>query len=280
MFEIVFYNNKGSVLFGGGKSSSRWHIIEVDGLGLPGKSYKTCIYENCVGQETVNLHTNARTITLKGDFFMSNGYVNEYKNVLSILDKEGVLEIRNMGMVRRINGYCTQFLPLEKKGEYLPFTIQFVCDTPYFESEPAFEVPVFKIIPKLDCDFTFPGMFSERITKRNVYINSNAETEPIIIINTGSNPNGILQIFNYTSGESLKINYEPLSNEYITVDVKNRKIFNQNGDNLLNYLADESFFDGFHLYPGDNEIEVTLGTANTELEVILRYNECFLEAAI
>ena len=280
MFEIIFYNSRGRVVFGGGKSDSRWRIIEADGLGLSGKSYKTCTYENYPGQETVKAHTNARTITLKGDFFMGSGYLNEYKNVLSVLDKDGVLEILSRGTAVRINGYCTQFFPLEKKGEYLPFTVQFVCDEPYFESATAFEVPVFKTVAKLDCDFTFPGMFSERITRRNVYINSNAETEPVIIINAGRNPNGILHIFNHTTGESLNINYEPLNNEYITVDVKNRRIFNQNGNNLLNYLADDSFFDGFHLYPGDNEIEVTIGTANTELEVTLRYNEQFLEAAI
>ena len=48
--------------------------------------------------------------------------------------------------------------------------------------------------------------------------------------------------------------------------------------NLLHYLADESFFSGFHLYPEDNDIEVNIGAANTELEVMLRYNERFLEA--
>lgn len=278
MFEMVFYNSIGSVVFGGGKSNSAWRVIEAEGLGLSGKSYKSCTYDNYPGQEIVNVHTNARTITLKGDFFMQSDYLDTYREALSVLDKKGVFEIRNAGTALRINAYCTQFLPLEKKGSYMPFTVQFVCDDPYFESASAYEIPVFKVVPLLDRDFTFPGMFSERITSRNVYISSNAEIEPVIIINTGQNPNGILHILNHTSGESLNINYEPLSNEYITVDVKNRRIFNQNGDNLLNYLDDDSFFDGFHLYPGNNEIEVNIGSANTELEVILRYNERFLEA--
>lgn len=278
MFEIIFYNSCGSVVFGGGKTESRWRIIEADGLGLSGKSYKSCTFENCPGQETVYVHNNARTITLKGDFFMGQEYINDYKNALSVLDKEGVLEIRTRGDAVRIKAYCTQFMPLEKKGVYLPFTVQFVCDEPYFESADGYEVPVYKTVPKLSSEFEFPGAFSERITRRNVYINSSAETEPMIIINTGRNPGGILHIQNHTSGEHLDINYEPLSSECITVDVKNRKIFNQNGDNLLNYLADDSFFDGFHLYPGDNDIEVSIGTANTELEVMLVYNERFLEA--
>lgn len=278
MFEIVFYNDKGSVTFGGGRSESNWRVIETDGLGLSGKSYTSCIFENSIGQETVNVHINARTITLNGDFFMTENYKSEYKAALTTLDKDGILEVRSVDGNLRIKAYCTQFLPLPKKGEYLPFTVQFVCDEPYFESSEAYEVPIFKTIPRLNSEFVFPDMFSERITRRNIFISSNAETEPVIIINSGRNPSGCLHIKNHTSGESLTINYEPLSDEFITVDVKNRKIFNQNGENLLSYLADDSFFDGFHLYPGDNDIEVTIGTANTELEVFLRYNERFLEA--
>ena len=278
MFEIIFYNSCGSVVFGGGRSESRFKIIEADGLGLSGKSFKSCIFENSVGQKTVDVHDNARTITLKGDFFIGGDYLDDYKEAFAVFDKEGVLEIRHRGGAFRIKAYCTQFLPLEKKGEYMPFTIQFVCDEPYFESAAGYEVPIFKTIGRLDSDFEFPGMFSERITRRNVYISSNARTEPVITIKTGREPSGVLHIQNHTSGEQLDINYEPLSREYITVDVKNRKIFNQNGDNLLTYLANDSFFDGFHLFPGDNDVEVRIGTANIELEVMLRYNECFLEA--
>lgn len=278
MFKITFYNDKGSIIFGGGRSQSNWRIIETDGLGLSGKSYKSCIYENFAGQETVNAHRNARTITLKGDFFMAENYKSEYRTALSVLDREGILEIWQSGINRRIKAYCVQFLPLEKKGSYLPFTVQFVCDEPYFESAATFEIPIYKTIPLLRREFTFPGMFSLRITRQNIFLTSSAETEPVIIINAGRNPNGYLHIQNHTSGESLTINYEPLSGEFITVDVKNRRIFNQDGDNLLSYLSDDSFFDGFHLYPGDNDIEVSIGTANTELEVALRYNEKFLEA--
>ena len=278
MFRIVFYNDIGSVTFGGKASEGNWRIIEADGLGLAGKSYKSCVFENSVGQETVSRRTNARTVTLNGDFLMDGDYKSEYREALAVLDKEGTLEVSDEGGNRRISAYCVQFLPLLKKGNFLPFTVQFVCDNPYFESAEAYEIPIYKIIPRLSGDFVFPNAFSEQITRRNVFISSNAETEPVIIINSGRNPSGYLHIKNHTSDEAITINYEPLSDEFITVDVKNRRIFNQNGDNLLQYLADDSFFDGFLLYPGDNDIEVSIGAANTELEVFLRYNERFLEA--
>lgn len=278
MFEIIFYNSRGSIVFGGGKSESRWRIIEADGLGLSGKSYKSCTFSGFAGQETVEVHRNARTVTLKGDFFMEAESLTELKEALNVLDADGIFEVRKGGEARRIKAYCTQFLPLEKKGKYLLFTVQFICDEPYFESACGYEVPIYKTVALLDCDFQFPAAFSQRITRRNVFITSTVGIEPIITINAGRNPSGALQIMNHTSGESLKINYEPLSGDCITVDVKNRKIFNQSGDNLLHYLADESFFNGFHLYPEDNDIEVNIGAANTELEVMLRYNERFLEA--
>ena len=103
MFEMVFYNSIGSVVFGGGKSNSAWRVIEAEGLGLSGKSYKSCTYDNYPGQETVNVHTNARTITLKGDFFMQSDYLDTYREALSVLDKKGVFEIRNAGTALRIN---------------------------------------------------------------------------------------------------------------------------------------------------------------------------------
>ena len=280
MFRMIFYNDKGSVTFGGGASESNWRIIEAEGLGLSGKSYKSCVYEDSIGQETVDVAVNARTITLKGDFFMGENYRQEYKAALSVFDSEGTLELAEQEGDLRIKAYCTQFLPLLRKGNYIPFTIQFVCDKPYFESAEAYEIPIYRVVPMLNSSFTFPGVFSTRLTGRNVFISSDAETEPTIIIQAGANPGGYLEIMNRTSGESLNINYEPLSEEFITVDVKNRKIYNQNGDSLLHYLADDSFFDGFHLYPGDNDIEVRIGDSNEELKVFLRYNENFLEAVI
>ena len=117
MFEIIFYNSCGSVVFGGGRTESRFKIIEADGLGLSGKSYKSCTFENCPGQETVNVHTNARTITLKGDFFMGREYADDYKNALSVLDKEGTLEVRYEGSKpRKILITETEWLEIQARN--------------------------------------------------------------------------------------------------------------------------------------------------------------------
>ena len=59
---------------------------------------------------------------------------------------------------------------------------------------------------------------------------------------------------------------------------KNRKIYNQDGENLLKYLADDCFFDGFHLYPGNNDIEVINYNVNAEISVDCRYANRYSEA--
>jgi len=62
------------------------------------------------------------------------------------------------------------------------------------------------------------------------------------------------------------------------VDIKNRKIYNQNGENLLRYLADDSFFDGFHFFPGINDIEVINRNVNTGITVTCCFANRYSEA--
>lgn len=278
MFKITFYNDKGSVVFGGGTSQSNFKIIKADGLGLIKKNYVTAYYENTYGGETVSKQVMQRTITLCGDFFLGDNYCEEYSNALYVLNSEGVMEIEYGIVRRRIGARCTELIEGERQGHFLPFTIQFVCDNPYFESSEQIETALYKVFPNLNSEFSFPGAFSVRVAERNIFIESNAETEPIFLINTGENPTGSLEIINNTSGEKLKINYESLPNENIVIDVKNKKIYNQNGDNLLSCLSDDSFFDGFHLYPGDNVCEVRLDSGTLDLQVFVRYRENYVGA--
>lgn len=275
--KITFYNEVGSVVFGGGKTSSRFKIIEIDGLGFCGKSYDFVSYYNTDGQDTISEKIMPRTVTIKGDFEFSDN-TEEFAEALSVLNKKGTLEVESGNIKRKIDARCTDFLQGERQGKFLPFSIQFICDEPYFESSTAYMVPVYRTIPNINSEFSFPDYFSKRISRRNLFIDSNAETEPIFLIVAGNNPIGEMEIVNHTSGERLKINYEPFSNDYITVDVKNRKIYNQAGESLISYLSDDSFFDGFHLYPGDNDVEVLIGTANDKLDVVCKYNNKYLEA--
>ena len=104
--------------------------------------------------------------------------------------------------------------------------------------------------------------------------------EPVffISIDKGVSGENLLVIKNHTSGESLTFDYGGVMGEFITVDTKRRKIYNQEGTNLIKYLADDSFFDGFHLHPGNNDVEVINRNVNTGISVKCSYANRYCEA--
>ncbi len=278
MFVIKFYNDIGTITFGGGSAEGAWRLTACDGLALPGKSFTVCRYAGCDGQTTVSARKNARTITLTGDFYTGDGQIDAYAKAMTVLGESGTLEVGIGGKTRRTAAECASFTERGHEGAYRLFAVQFVCDNPYFESGEACEVLVYRTIPLLDGGFAFPGKFSERISRRIIVNSGDCAAEPTIFINAGHNPTGTIAIINHTSGEKLSLNYEPLADEVITIDTSLRKITGADGENLLNYLSDDSFFDGFHLMPGDNDIEVLIGNANRQLDVSCRFRPCYSEA--
>ncbi len=279
MLVIKFYNERGQITFFGG-SPGKWRLTAAEGLTLSGRTFKSARYAGQDGQETTQTVINPRTITLSGDVETDGNFLAEYAEVLTTLEKEGTLEITTALGKRSIGARCCDFYQGEKKGRYMLFVVQFLCDNPYFESADKIEVPVFKEIPLLDKDFVFPGSFSGRISRKNIMYAGSAETEPVFFINVedGADGENLLNIINHTSGESLNFNYGAAKNEAITVDIKNRAIYNSAGESLLKFLADDSFFDGFHLYPGSNDIEVINRNMNTGLYVTCSYSNRFSEA--
>lgn len=280
MFNIRFYNETGSITFGGGTSSSPWRLTAAEGLVFCGKTFVSASYANCEGQQTTDITANARTITLSGDMRIEENFAEVYSAALAALEQEGTLETDTVLGKRRIKARCCDFRQTDRKGNYMLFAVQFLCDNPYFEDAVKTEVAVFKEIPMLDSDFSFPGMFSERISRKNVTYAGTAKTEPTFYINidSGSSGENLLTITNHTSGETLKFNYGAVLGESITVDVENRKIYNANGESLIKYLADDCFFDGFHLYPGTNDIEIINCNMNTGISVICSYSNKYSEA--
>ena len=279
MLTIKFYNERGQISFCGG-GNGRWRLTAADGLALSARTFKTAKYAGQPGQYTLETVVNPRTVTLSGDVETDEYFLEEYQEFIGILGKEGILEITTANGKRSINARCCEFYQGEKKGRFLLFVVQFICDNPYFRDVDKVEVPIFKEIPMLDKNFTFPGIFSSRIARKNLMYEGNVETEPVFFINVeeSAEGEGILSIINHTSGEQLNFNYGAAKGESIIVDIENRSIYNANGDNLLEYLADDSFFDGFHLYPGVNDIEVINYNTSAGLGVACSYSNQYLEA--
>ncbi len=280
MFNIRFYNETGSIDFGGGTSGSRWKVTDADGLAFCGRNFTYAKYVGQDGQKTTNVTVNARIITLSGDVFCGDDFAMELKSALAVLENEGVIEIKTEYGTRRIGARCSDFRDNGRKGKYVLFVVQFVCDDPYFEDADKTEVAVYREGPLMDSSFTFPGRFSERISRRNIIYEGTKEAEPVFFINIHERKDGDNQLVikNHTSGENLTFNYGGAVGDFITVDIKNRKIYNQDGDSLLKYLADDSFFDGLHLTPGNNDIEVINRNTNTGMTVTCCYANRYSEA--
>lgn len=282
MFSIRFYNETGEILFGGGGSVSPWKLTACEGLSFSGKSFTVAKYAGQDGQETTSCVDNARTITLSGDLVVGENFEEEYSAAISSLSKKGWLEVTTVLGVRRIEARCCEYRQVDRKGKFILFTVQFICDCPYFEDIVKTEAYVFQQVPLMNSGFSFPGSFSKRISKSLFNYEGTAKAEPMFIINIneGTDGDNVIAIYNHTSGESLKLNYSAALGECVTVDVKNRKIYNSKGENLIKHLSDDSFFDGFFLYPGINDIEVLNSNMNTGIDVVCRYSNRFSEAVI
>lgn len=279
MLNIKFYNESGSIVFGGGGTNTAWRLTEAEGLTFAGKTFTAAKYADSDGQETVAVTANARTITLSGDITAGENFAEQYRGALAVLESPGTLEINTSFGTRRIEAVCCDFKQGERKGKYLIFTVQFICDSPYFEDAEQIERVIFAEVPLLDKTFTFPGSFSERISKSELNYGGSVKTEPVFFIRLNeSSGGGALEVHNRTSGESLKFNYSAPVGDCITIDVKGRKIYNADGESLLKYLADDSFFDGFHLFPGVNEIEAVNNNMNVGITAVCRYANKFSEA--
>lgn len=280
MFNIRFFNETGSIDFGGGKSLSPWKVIKADGLSFCGRTFQYIRYGGRDGQKTTGVSVNARTITLSGDVLITDDFASIFDKAMSVLENEGTLEINSGLGARKIMARCCDFISGEKKGDYLIFTVQFLCDDPYFEDAYKTEVGLYTKTPMLSKDFVFPGMFSGRITRSDIEYLGTQKTEPVFFIAIDEETEGenLLIIENHTTNESLKFNYAGICGEHITVNVKTCEIYNQSGENLLKHLADDSFFDGFHLIPGYNDIEVINRNTNTGITVKCCYTNRYSEA--
>lgn len=272
--EIKFYNDLGTITFSGG--SGKWNLTACDGLAYSSKSFKTARYAGTPGVETVSELENQRTITLSGDVSETS---EDYSRGLAVLSKRGTLEVCSIFGTRRINAVCSSFTETAKKGAYRVFCAQFIADNPYFESDTAEEFYLYKSVANLNKDFTFPGTFSKRISGGNVFCTGSAPAEPIITAVFSENC-GTLNFANKTTGETIRLDLSGMSDEAITLDVKNRTVRSADGVDLTSCLTDESFFEGFTLVPGENELEVTTGINMPDMIVTCRYTPLYREAAV
>jgi len=280
-----FSNKIGTLIFGTDKrEKSLFRLTGADGLSIPDKTFTAAVYSNIRGRETVGTYICPRTITVSGDVIITSSTVHAMSEAAHILDFPGTLEIHfDDKKPRKIDCICSSFIPGEKKGKYALFVIQFICDDPFFCDVSETRVSAFGVKGRLNSDFTFPGVFSTRISRSNIFCTGNAATEPVFkvaVMKENESESPSICITNHTIGCSINLNHSASAGDIITIDTAKRKIYNQKGENLLKYLADDSFFSDFYLVPGNNDIEVRVYGTIDAVNVECIYYERYIEAVL
>lgn len=313
MLHITYENKNGKLNFEGGNGRSSWRILEIDGLGIAPKSFKTAQYPAAIGQRTISETIGARTITIQCDVNSIQSQLGRTKSnqweiskALKILNEPGTILISDGTKTRKINARCTEALQGKRHGGYSVFAMQFVCDYPYFEDKEANTVLLFKAENLIGTNkrwyledgqltsdaietgkFTLPCLFTRRISEGNVFNVGDADTEPIIRVyldggeyNGTDGTSGTLIIHNETTKQEIELNLQGAANTTeIIVDIPNRKIFSQDNKNLIHYLAPTSFLSDFWLQKGQNLISVD-NYISEDCLIVCEFSNKYIEAVI
>ena len=281
MTKIIFENNIGRLCLSGGGDEA-WRITKISGLGMADKKYQTVSYFSEAGQKTINERREARIITIAGDVFAAEKWATrKISQAIKILDKPGWLTIRSNGINRRIRARCSGFENGEVYGNFRKFAMQFCCDCPYFEDVGKDSIALFKKTKEIKSTFNLPKIFTCRTSDGIVVNQGDVEAEPILNIYFGSQIAGgekvTLTIYNKTTECKLVMFLYPEPDDIVTLDVTNRKIYNDRGENLIADLSDDCSLSKFTLKEGPNYITVT-SDVETNLSVVCRFTNRYLEA--
>lgn len=281
MTKIIFQSGAGTVQLGGGQEDA-WRMTEVSGLGMSGKSFQTAVYSAEAGQRTIGEQRSSRVVTIGGDVCCGSLPVSaRIAAAVKVLDKPGWLTVLHAGVCRRIRARCAAFEQGQRRGPYRTFRIQFCCDCPFFEATEPCETALFERKNKIKTTFCFPCVMSERTSKGIVVNGGDVEAEPVIEIYFGENAQFDeavdITLYNHSVKEKLTLSYLPEAGELITIDIAQRRIFNNKGENLISILTDDSYMSLFTLAEGANNLEVVCGNS-IDFSIVCRFTNRYLEA--
>lgn len=277
--QLIYENELGRISLGGG-SDNTFNIIEISGLSFPETNANTVRFSGVPGQTVVSVDVLERTITISGDIKDKTGMM--VQKAATVFSKSGILYVASNSRKRRIASRCTSFNPEKRKGIYVPFTLQLVCDSPYFEDISQTSESVLKKEKLLSSPFILPAMLSKRVTQARIINRGTCENEPVFEITCNEDaacPDGIV-IKNLTTGKEITLLTDVLKNEIITVDIFKRKISSNIRGNLLGTLSQNSILSNIYLAVGINDIWANAENEPELLSIVCKYRNNYVEALI
>lgn len=276
---LTFENHLGRLALYGGTAgedwlsppNTNWHIIGLNGLGMPQKTFHTVNYAGLPGQHTLGERAEARVITISGDLCCgmdpSTGAPlslrEQLREGIRVLNASGWLTVHTGWQAkeqRTIYARCTSFEPGARTGTFAPFVLQFTCDSPYFQDGHTTQVGVYSRTDLVQLPFVLPaeGIVCTARTTRTVVRNTgDLDTQPTFVCSAlGNLISNDVTIYNHTTGQSLSLEGTPVQAGDVTIDLAAGRVYDQTGQNYSCYLSDGSYLSDFWLQTGDNDIEV------------------------
>lgn len=305
MIRIKYINEYGTLEWGGGQHPSLNILGNITGLGLPSVETTKVKYEGFDGLFPTTEKYLSRTITFKFTL-QSYDLQRETRRIYKILSEKGTLQLLFGQSKRSIE--VTQkptVSDFERTHVIRDFTVQFVCDYPFFTDLAPVTQTCFDLQEQINGnqDLTEPFIWTKPINKVSVYNNGDLKTFPKIYIrNIGTVPMDSTEKLGYEilkvradydlSLDSLPVEDDIISRFYLPItteigeeivinfdtrDEKGRYCVSSVSGNIASKRSDDSTFE-FYLDVGENKIVVNNYNSNEQIVCNIEYNNRYLEA--
>ncbi len=280
---LTYKNKIGEVImYGGGNHTIR--IKEIAGLGTVGFEYVGAVYTGCDGQKTLSKRALPRTLTIAVDIGGSDA-LKELRRVTDIMSEAGMLYISDgCSLSRRI--YCDrcEIPDVERRvrGKVCSLTVQFICDSPYFEDAEDTEVPIYRRIKKLSTEFSLPCEFGAVTSQNTAFSEGSVATEPKITIKftRDAEKEENITVTNVTNGAKISFGYMPRAGDTVCADIADRRLVSSRYGDITDTLSDDTYLNDFYLERGKNILNVSVGDVQSGVMVACVFNNKYFEAAV
>lgn len=283
--KLTYINKFGKVMmYGGGKHEIL--IRELAGFGTVEFEYSGAVYAGCDGQKTTSRRALPRALTVSAEVCGENTAA-EVRRIIGVLSEAGTLYIsdtENGGLERRI--YCDRCTISDTNrisaGRLAAFTVQFICDSPYFEDAEDTEIPIYRRVKNLETPFTLPTVFGTAVSQNTAFVVGHTSIEPKIVIKftkTLDAPENIA-VTNTTTGTVIKFDYTPQAGDIVTADIPNRRLVSSRLGDITEILSDDTYLNDFYLIRGRNALNVNVGDVQSGTLVACVFNNKYFEAAV
>ena len=226
--------------------------------------YKKTEYIDTDGAEYSEMLYQPRTMAING-YIMANSNSELREHRKKLLNDINSKELQEMEYFDGKNKYTASVLVdgTVNIGKVInnivaPFSFNLIIPGFYFKAEQPTIQKLYEREDLIKGTFEIPEegiMFTKRTNRAHIKNNGGVAVHPLLELKCveEKTENGI-EIYNNTTGEYIKLNYQPTAGEAITVDCENITVISSLNGNIISTVTPDSTF--FKYKKGTTEVEV------------------------